>query len=946
MAQVLDVVRRVVVDVSDGRGLGALTPEVSFERELGLGSLERVELAVRAGDAFGVHLSEDAIANVDTPQQLLSQLLARRHGAGQRVAAPAAAHVGDRRELLPTEPPAPEPVDATTLVEVLEYHVRHQPDRVHIVLQDDDDSTMPITYGALHRAAMVVAQTLRERGVGPGRSVAIMLPTGLGYFASFMGTLLAGAVPVPLYPPVRLDRIREYILRCAKILDNAQAQVLITFDRAARVADIARDRVETIEHVLSIDQLLPRDASYDGTTTRASVTPSGTALIQYTSGSTGDPKGVELTQANVMANIRASREGCELSAEDVVISWLPLYHDMGLIGGWLMCFYYGVPTVLMSPMAFLTRPERWLLALTEYEATCSVAPNFAFDLCVKRIGEEVIQHLDLSRVRSILNGSEPIVPSTIDRFVERFGPAGLRREAIFCAYGLAENMVAVTFPPVMRAPRIERIERAAFETEGRAVPTEQPDHLEFVGVGSAVPRHEVRVVDEQDSPIPERQQGTIQFRGPSSFKGYFRRPEATVEVQRAGGWVDTGDLGYLAEGELFITGRAKDLIIKAGRNYYPHEIEAAAAAVEGIRQGCVAALAVRDDVAGTEQIVVIAETREQDPLAREMLEGRVIETITTRVGVPPDRVVLAIPGAVPKTSSGKIRRTESRRLYLEGTINEPRSSATRQAAGLLVQGLPARVGKVARRMGRTIYGGYAASTLASWCGLATVLGRLSPAGVPAQRLGAVEARAAMTFAGLRPRVTGLSRIPKGAAILVANHCGYLDFLICTAALPAGVRFVIKGELRNHLLFGSPLVRMGHVFIDRHSAARSLADLEEVVSLLAADQRVMVFPEGTFSSEVGMRSFKLGAFRLACQTGAPIVPIAIRGSRKAMRDGTWLPRRQRIEVEVLEPMKPQGRELADIVRLRDRTADAIATRIEEPRLFAADISVPGGEPAGG
>ncbi|MEM9452563.1 MAG: AMP-binding protein [Myxococcota bacterium] len=945
MAQVLDVVRRVVVDVSDGRGLGALTPEVSFERELGLGSLERVELAVRAGDAFGVRLSEDAIANVDTPQQLLSQLLAQRRGAGQSVRAPAAAHVGDRLELLPTEPPAPEPVDATTLVEVLEYHVRHQPDRVHIVLHDDDDSTMPITYGALHRAAMVVARALRERGVGPGRSVAIMLPTGLGYFASFMGTLLAGAVPVPLYPPVRLDRIREYILRCAKILDNAQAQVLITFDRAARVADIARDRVEAIEHVLSIDQLLPRDASYDGTTTRASVTPSDTALVQYTSGSTGDPKGVELTQANVMANIRSAREGCELGPKDVVVSWLPLYHDMGLIGGWLMCFYYGVPTVLMSPMAFLTRPERWLLALTEYEATCSVAPNFAFDLCVKRIDQEVIQHLDLSRVRSILNGSEPIVPSTIDRFVERFGPAGLRREAIFCAYGLAENMVAVTFPPVLRAPRIERIERAAFETDGRAVPTEQPDNLEFVGVGSAVARHEVRVVDGQESPVPERQQGTIQFRGPSSFKGYFRRPEATAEVQRADGWVDTGDLGYLAEGELFITGRVKDLIIKAGRNYYPHEIEAAAAAVEGIRQGCVAAFAVRDDVVGTEQIVVIAETREQDPLAREILEARVIETITTRVGVPPDRVVLAIPGAVPKTSSGKIRRRESRRLYLEDTINEPRSSATRQAAGLLVQGLPARVGKVARRMSRTIYGGYAASTLASWCGLAMVLGRLSPAGRPAQRLGTTEARAAMTFAGLRPRVTGLSRIPKGAAILVANHCGYLDFLICTAALPAGVRFVIKGELRNHLLFGSPLVRMGHVFIDRHSAARSLADLKEVVSLLAADQRVMVFPEGTFSPEVGMRSFKLGAFRLACQTGAPIVPVAIRGSRRAMRDGTWLPRRQRIEVEVLEPIQPQGQEIADIVRLRDRTADAIAARIDEPRLFAADISVPGGEPAG-
>ncbi|MCA9709689.1 MAG: 1-acyl-sn-glycerol-3-phosphate acyltransferase, partial [Myxococcales bacterium] len=227
-------------------------------------------------------------------------------------------------------------------------------------------------------------------------------------------------------------------------------------------------------------------------------------------------------------------------------------------------------------------------------------------------------------------------------------------------------------------------------------------------------------------------------------------------------------------------------------------------------------------------------------------------------------------------------------------------------------------------------------------GMATVLGRVAPEGDPAQRLGTAEARAAMTLAGLRPHVTGLDRIPAGAAILAANHCGYLDFLICTAALPAGVRFVIKGEMRNHPLFGPSLRRMGHVFIDRHSTARSLADLEEVVALLRAGEHVMLFPEGTFTADVGMRSFKLGTFRLACETGVPVVPVAIRGSRKALRDGTWLPRHRRIEVEVLEPISPQGRELADIVRLRDRTAEAIAARIDEPRLFAADIGVPGGE----
>ncbi len=943
MDRLLEIVRRVVVDVSDGRGLGRLSADVSFERELGLGSLERVELAVRAGEAFGVRLPEDAIATVDTPRQLLAALKGRGGRAEVRSVAEATTIPASKgASLLPKDDAAPEPVDATTLVETLEYHVRHQPERVHIVLQGDDDRAMPITYRHLHEASTAVARMLRERGLQPGRSVAIMLPTGLAYFASFMGTLMAGGVPVPLYPPVRLDRISEYIARCAKILDNAQAQILITFDRAARVADMAQDRVATIEHVMSVDDaMLEAESAGGGAPIRASVLPEHTALIQYTSGSTGDPKGVELTQANVMANIRSAREGCALTHEDVVVSWLPLYHDMGLIGGWLMCFYYGTPTVLMSPMAFLSRPERWLLALTDYGGTCSVAPNFAFDLCVKRIADDVLPRLDLSHVRAVLNGSEPIVPLTLDRFVERFESVGLRREAIFCAYGLAENMVAVTFPPVLRAPRVDRIARAPFETEGHAVPApDDEDCLEFVGVGSAVARHEVRVIDEHSEPVPERHQGSIQFRGPSSFKGYFRRPDVTAEVQREGGWVETGDLGYMADGELFITGRVKDLIIKGGRNYYPHEIEAAAASVPGIRQGCVASFAVRDDSTGTEQIVVIAETRERDALAQEQLEGKVVETITAKVGVPPDRVVLAIPGAIPKTSSGKIRRRESRTLYLEGTINEPRKSFQRQAAGLFLAGLPVRVGGWLRRGGEVAYGAGAASVLVSSCLVATAIGRFTPVGRVSRRVGAAEARIAMSLAGLRPHVTGLEKIPKGAAILAGNHAGYLDFLICTACLTDDLCFVIKGELRSNPIVGASLSRMEHVFIDRKSAARSLSELEDVVKLLDAGQRVMLFPEGTFYPDVGMRPFKLGTFRLACENDVPIVPVAIRGSRKALRDGSWLPRHRRIEVEVLDPIMPEGKEIADMVRLRDRCAEAVGAKIDEPRLYAADIRIEG------
>ncbi len=936
LSTVMGVVRQLVVEVSDGRGLGRLTSDVSFERELGLGSLERVELAVRVGEAMGVRLSEDAISTADTPAQLLQQVMAAR-GQGPL---PEVTEPSRKSELLPSELPGPRPDKATTLIEVFEHHLEVQPDRVHMVLEDDDGKAVPITYRALYQASMRVARGLRSRGVRPGRCVAIMLPTELGYFASFFGVLLAGGVPVPLYPPVRLDRITEYMVRCEKILDNAQVQILITFDRAARVAEIARDRVSCIEHVVSSAVLL--EGNDEGHTDRAEVLPEHSALLQYTSGSTGDPKGVELTQANVVANIRASVAGCGLLPDDVMVSWLPLYHDMGLIGGWLMCFYGGVPTVLMSPMAFLSRPQRWLRALTDYGGSLSVAPNFAFDLCVKRVPEEEIATLDLSRIRLLLNGSEPITTRTLDGFIDRFGPVGMKRGALFCAYGLAENMVAVAFPPVGREPRIDRIERATFEDAGRAVPSEAADALEFVCVGKAVPKHEIRIVDAQEQPIGERLQGTIQFRGPSSFKGYFRRPDATAEVQREGGWVDTGDLGYTADGELFITGRAKDLIIKGGRNYYPHEFEAAAASVAGVRQGCCAAFSVPDADTGTERVVVVTETREKDDTTREILQAQIIEAITAAVGIPPDDVVLGIPGAVPKTSSGKIRRREARRLYLEGTINAARRSAARQTAGLFAKSLPKRVGQIARRVGEKVYGGYAAATIGSIGLTSPVIGRVTPAGPASRRLAATQAKAAMTLAGLRPKVLGLGNLPSGAALIVANHSGYLDFLICAAALPSGARFVIKGEMRENPLMGPVLEKMGHVFIDRHSTARSLADLEDVVGLLDAGERVVVFPEGTFNAEIGMRAFKLGAFKLAARTGVPIVPVAIRGSRQALRDGTWLPKRRRIEVEVLEAILPTGDSLAEIVDLRDKCAEAIAAKIDEPRLFAADIRVPGSE----
>jgi len=950
----LELAGALIAEVGDGRGLGRLHLEASLEKDLGLGSLERVELFARAEGIFGVRLPEEALGEADTLGRLLTHIRARRDGTQVPGAAPRPAAAPDAAEApvkveLPRGLPSPTPDKARTLVEVLEYRALRDKDRVHMILVKEDGSEEALTYGALRKEAGAIAEALRDLGLRPKGTVAIMLPTSRGYFAAFMGTLLAGGIPVPLYPPFRLDRIAEYIEREARIIENAGAEILLTFDRAARVADLTKDRVRSVKHVVSIEAITAKAlaASASAGSFAAAVTGDDTALLQYTSGSTGDPKGVELTHANVIANIRASGGGCELDpATDVMVSWLPLYHDMGLIGGWLMNFYYGNPTVILSPVTFLARPETWLHAMTRHKGTISVAPNFAFELCTRRISDEAMKTMDLSSMRALLNGSEPIHPPTLDRFVERFAKVGYKRTAVFCAYGLAENMVGVTMPRTNTPPTIDVIDRKTFEQEGRAVPVapETKDALQFVGVGYAMPTNEVRIAGEDGATLPPRRQGRLLFRGPSAFKGYFRNPEATAKVKLADGWNDSGDLAYMAEdGHFFITGRSKDLIIKGGRNYYPHEIEAAASGVAGVRSGCCAAFALKDEAAGTELIVIVAETKETGAAAREALSGKIGEAIATAIGAPPDRVVLAPPGAVPKTSSGKIRRSDTKKLYLAGELSKTHGSFARQAAGLYLGSLPTRVMDVAKKAAGAIYGAYAMSTFLSSMGLFTALGHVTPSGRPLRWMSWANATFTLGLTGLRPKLIGAEKFPEGAAVLVANHASYLDPYVFNAALPVDVRYVVKGECRESKIFGPLVRRADHILVERHAAERSVEDLKEIVAHLARGEKVLIFPEGTFLREVGLRPFKLGAFRVACEAGVPVVPIALRGTRRCFRDGDWLPKHVALEAEVLDPILPSGKGIADFVRLRDRAAAAIASRLDEPRMGVVAVDDPSATP---
>ncbi len=700
LARVQRIVQQFAAECGSRHVSTPIHPGARLGNDLGLGSSDRAELLLRLSSALGLRLPEKLVAEVATVDELASAVLRAwaaaeaRHQAGGSANLSATfqdAHSPTRRRV-----GAAGLESADTLAEVLIERARlngHQP---HIYLWEEggpdrrgQGRAQIITFAELFERAASVSRALQERGIGCGEKVAIMLPTCAEFFYSFFGVILAGAIPVPIYPPVRADRIEEYATRQVAILRNAEARLLVTFHQAEAVARLLKPQVKSLAGVVETSRLLGRPQGTDSTFPRLT-TKGDIAFLQYTSGSTGDPKGVVLTHANLLANIRAMGEAIEVRPDDVGVSWLPLYHDMGLIAAWLLPLYFGLPLAVLSPLAFLRRPERWLWAMHYYRGTVSPAPNFAYELCVRKIAEPDIEGLDLSSWRVAPNGAEPVSSGTLDRFANRFGRYGFRREALIPVYGLAEGTVDVTVSPLGRGPRVDRVERAAFEREGLAVPARPEDMhpMQFVSVGRPLPGHEVRIVDATGQELGERREGHLWFRGPSATSGYYHNAEATRQILQQDGWVASGDRAYTAEGEIYITGRDKDIIIKAGRNICAHEVEDITSQLEGVRKGSVVAFGVPDAKLGTEQLVVVAEIQDDvSRVARQRLPSAINQKIAEILGIPPDVVKLLPARSIPKTSSGKLRRSETRRLYLAGALGARKPPAWWQYLKLAVAGL-------------------------------------------------------------------------------------------------------------------------------------------------------------------------------------------------------------------------------------------------------------------
>ena len=504
-------------------------------------------------------------------------------------------------------------------------------------------------------------------------------------------------------------------------------------------------------------------------------------------------------------------------------------------------------------------------------------------------------------------------------------------------YGLAESAVALAFPPVGRGPVVRSVARLAFEEENRATLADNDrTALHFVSVGAPLPGHEIRLVDREGADAADETLGRLLFRGPSCTSGYYHNPEATARLIGPGGWIDSGDLAFRSHGELFITGRAKDLIIKAGRRLVPQEIEEAAGSIDGIREGCVAAFGVVDERIGTERLIVLAESHATSAPERNRLADAVVARVSEVVGVPPDVVAIVAPGAVPKTPSGKIRHAAARASFETGHVAHAPRLPARLRIGMARVELHRRLVAARRRVLRALDVLY---LLVVWAAAAVVLVpvfsvmlRLLSPGRPVRALGRIVSRIVLAVSGCRLVVEGRERLPRhGPLVLVCNHTLYADAPALMAALPIDFVFATMKEILTWPGVGTFVRRARDPLVDRWHPLQGVADTSTIEARLRAGETVLFFPEGTFTPAAGLRPFRMGAFESAVATASPVLPIALRGTRRLLRAGAYIPTSGRIDVWIGSPIVASGTGWASALALRDQATDAIAAHCGEPRL---------------
>ncbi len=570
-------------------------------------------------------------------------------------------------------------------------------------LADGDADERKLSFAELETRSLAVAALLRERGLDPGDRVLIMLDSGLEFIVTFFGILQAGMVPVPVYPPARLARLEHYLQTLGAILEVAHCRAGIA-DR--RLVPLIAPRLKKSLVLISDTEV----KSAKGTIEPYAAMPSSPGFLQFTSGTTSTPRGVLLLQDQILYQVRAYVEALDAQPGVVAVSWLPLYHDLGLIGNVLACLYARIHIVLLTPVTFLKDPMTWLRAITRYKASFSAAPNFAYQMCVRKLTDERLREekIDLSSWISAGSGGECVSMATVNAFREKFGAYGFSPDAPNTSYGLAENCLSVSMHRHGEALRSLKISRDALQRNEVADPTSEEDSWTIVSNGRPLERMAVEIAGPDDAFLGDREIGEVWVQSPSLAAGYLHNGEATARtfpVRDGERWLRTGDLGFLADGDVYICGRAKDLMIVRGRNYHPQDLEEIAGKVDGVRAGNVAAFSVADTEGETERAVVVCELDDRITRDRETIAAEVGEALTGTFQLAAE-VVLVKKGSIPKTSSGKLQRSLTKESYLRGDLEALAEPGTFASLALKLRlGLAAAGQKISSPFGRRVDAG-------------------------------------------------------------------------------------------------------------------------------------------------------------------------------------------------------------------------------------------------
>lgn len=579
---------------------------------------------------------------------------------------------------LPLADSAPLPLRASTTLDALVQSAADPALGIELYALDFFDGVKPkfMSYARVLEQAQRAAAALEAEGVRRGDRVLIVLPTGFEFFVVFFACQWLGATPVPSYPPATMEKIETALDRLVHIANNARARALVTLAELRPLIGDVPLRSASLRRILTDDALMTATGSPPP---RAPLTADDTCFIQFTSGSTGTQKGVTLTHRNITSNAHVIGMGLQLTRADRFASWLPLYHDMGLIGGALSPIYWSLPMTLCAPNDFLLKPRIWLEMMSQSKATVSAAPNFAYGHTAKRMAREDLSGLALGHWRIAMSGAEPVNADTVRTFREALAPTGFPPASVFPAYGLAEASLGVTFNTPGVAHRELTVQRADL-AQGHIVECAPgaPGSTTLVCVGKPLAQHEVRIFDATGQELGDDTVGHIVVAGPSVMAGYDNNPEATAAVLQDG-YLWTGDLGFLRPEGLYIAGRAKDLIIVRGKNYYAEDVETCVEAVEHVRPGGTVAFAVYDEQAARDNVVILAETAlfNVDEATQRSLVTSVCEAVLGGTGLSVEEVVLVEPGTLPKTSSGKRQRSLARDRYLSGTLQRERAGTLR-----------------------------------------------------------------------------------------------------------------------------------------------------------------------------------------------------------------------------------------------------------------------------